>query len=819
MITQNKIKTKILVCFLIFTILFCFSFACSPIQNEYTKPHFPHETETNSLCKQFQVSSDPVGIDQPTISFVATTDNLLVVWSQKNAITGRLYDSVKMEPISKEIEIANSQSLSIPSVGFFNETHFVLVYKNDSTPNSESHLSGQILRIHLNGTDSEIHKVGSDFQINGEGESQFEHDDPKVSILDEDYFMVVWMCYCDSEDDENGDIYGQFIKLKQSGGEIEKIGNQTLINTYIPHYQAIPQIEKLSQTGEKFVVVWDSYGQDGSGDGIYGQFFKMDNSATGSEHIEKIGSEFRINTYTKYDQMNPQITSLANFTKFVVVWVHYHSSSSDYGNSAIVGQVFDSKTGSTIGQEFRIKTYSWSYDTQPDVSSASNNQFVIAWGSNQYDKPQQELYLKLFNVTQQNEVEAIGNEFKIVTNSDNDQYSPSMTKTYPNPGSKIALTWSSNGKFMNQIQAKILSLPIDYTVQINKVLKNQTIGKSGKLEYQFDSDTFQDTDDTTLEYTFAVFDDEHQLRLKEKDTFWVTLNSKERKFSFDTSDLSYQNQSFTYIIDVTASNMCTEQTESFQINLVIDQSPLIISSVVSACCSVIICGILLGYLVTKRKKGTKKHKTKKNQDVQLNQSLLQPTSSEKNPKEGKHKENKLNDNLGGNTQYANDQKQKLKVKYLLLFIFLQFFSTFYPFTFHALVVRDNTTSRSWMAAFLILSLLTFLLLQLYSIIAFLYISDLFAKVSISNKLLFASIPLWTVCLIMDIAILKKDSTHHYALILPILSLFLLAIYCFLVLLYISLRKKSSDNTKTQDIFSDALSSSSNSKSSNQSLSD
>ena len=52
------------------------------------------------------------------------------------------------------------------------------------------------------------------------------------------------------------------------------------------------------------VVVWDSYWQDGSNRGVYGQRFDSNGS--------KAGSEFLINTYTDNDQYHSSVSSLAD---------------------------------------------------------------------------------------------------------------------------------------------------------------------------------------------------------------------------------------------------------------------------------------------------------------------------------------------------------------------------------------------------------------------------------------------------------------------------------------------------------------------------
>jgi hypothetical protein len=45
------------------------------------------------------------------------------------------------------------------------------------------------------------------------------------------------------------------------------------VNTWTTDYQGIPSITSLSNGG--FVVVWESYGQDGSAYGVYGLIFNQ----------------------------------------------------------------------------------------------------------------------------------------------------------------------------------------------------------------------------------------------------------------------------------------------------------------------------------------------------------------------------------------------------------------------------------------------------------------------------------------------------------------------------------------------------------------
>ena len=71
-----------------------------------------------------------------------------------------------------------------------------------------------------------------------------------------------------------------------------------------------------------FVVVWDSQYQDGSGYGVYGQRYNSSGST--------VGSEFQVNAYTTGTQWNTSVAMDAD-GDFTVVWQSYTQDGSGYG--------------------------------------------------------------------------------------------------------------------------------------------------------------------------------------------------------------------------------------------------------------------------------------------------------------------------------------------------------------------------------------------------------------------------------------------------------------------------------------------------------
>jgi hypothetical protein len=123
-----------------------------------------------------------------------------------------------------------------------------------------------------------------------------------------------------------------------------------------------------------FVVVWESDYQDGWGEGIFGQRF---NTGAG-----KVGTEFRINSFTTGNQDYPDVAARSD-GRFVVVW---HSDPSGYeaaqdgDEHGIFGQRYDA-AGNPDGAEFAVNTYTTGRQVRAAVAYAPDDGFLVIWES------------------------------------------------------------------------------------------------------------------------------------------------------------------------------------------------------------------------------------------------------------------------------------------------------------------------------------------------------------------------------------------------------------------------------------------------------
>jgi hypothetical protein len=95
---------------------------------------------------------------------------------------------------------------------------------------------------------------------------------------------------------------------------------------------------------------------------------------------QPVGSEFQVNTYTTGNQEYASVAADAN-GNFVVIW---QSDGQDGPSSGVFGQRFDSE-GNSLGNEFRVNTYTTGNQRTPSVAADSSGNFVVVWSSDGQD--------------------------------------------------------------------------------------------------------------------------------------------------------------------------------------------------------------------------------------------------------------------------------------------------------------------------------------------------------------------------------------------------------------------------------------------------
>src|SRR5262249_31784906 len=149
-----------------------------------------------------------------------------------------------------------------------------------------------------------------------------------------------------------------------AGAQVTKLGSEFEVNTYTFYSELDPSV--AAGAGGSFVVVWQSYGQDGYGYGIRGRRF----SSSGAP----LGGEVAVNTYTCYSQDGAGVAA-GPAGNFVVVWQSYSQDGYGYG---IRGRRFSS-AGAALGGEFQVNTYTTRNQYYSRVASDRAGNFVVVW--------------------------------------------------------------------------------------------------------------------------------------------------------------------------------------------------------------------------------------------------------------------------------------------------------------------------------------------------------------------------------------------------------------------------------------------------------
>ena len=298
-----------------------------------------------------------------------SSGGFLVVWVSlgQDGIFGQRFASSGL-PVGNEFQI-NTNTVygqAHPRVSRAPSGEFVVVWKSD-------HLAESNYEIFARRLDSAATPLGEDFQINDTTLEDQER--PRISHDSAGGFAVVW-----SSQYQDGYGWGVFGKRFDSSGG--GIGAEFQVNVTTAYDQRYPAV--AHDGGGDFAVVWHSYGQDGSEDGIFGRRF--------SNAAGPLGGEFQINAYTDSKQRFPAV-SRSPAGNFVVVWESLGQDG--YGGGIFARRL--SSSGNLLFSEFQVNTFTPSKSYGPVLSQDSSGSFVIAWRGDD-EEPSFDIFARLLDV-------------------------------------------------------------------------------------------------------------------------------------------------------------------------------------------------------------------------------------------------------------------------------------------------------------------------------------------------------------------------------------------------------------------------------------
>jgi hypothetical protein len=171
-------------------------------------------------------------------------------------------------------------------------------------------------------------------------------------------FVVVWESFA-----QDGSHDGVYARLYD--GAAAPRGGEFRVNGHTADAQHRPAVAAADDG--RFVVVWESYGQDGDRGGIYGQRFDGSGAA--------LQPEFLVNVTTAGVQQRPAVALRPDDGSFVAVW---ESLGQDGSGSGVYARRYDG-SGAPLGSELAVNQWTTGHQEHPAVAMAADGGFLVTW--------------------------------------------------------------------------------------------------------------------------------------------------------------------------------------------------------------------------------------------------------------------------------------------------------------------------------------------------------------------------------------------------------------------------------------------------------
>ena len=275
-----------------------------------------------------------------------------------------------------QVNTRTSSNQGLPDVAAEDNGDFVVVF-----PSYEQ--DGDVIGVFARRFTASGAPLGAEFQVNTRTQGA-QYNATIAADADGD-FVVVWTGQ--QQDGSYGGIFGRRFAANGSAQATEfQINLQTLGNQY--------HSDVAVDADGDFVVVWESFGQDGQGYAVIARRFT---SSGGS------GLEILVNDHTQGDQSGPIVAVDAD-GDFVVAWRSGHD-----GDSAGAFAKRFSSSGTPRGVEFQVNLYTTGLQSFPFVDLDAAGNFVVTWFSQNQDGGGYGAFARYFAASGA----AVGGEFQV----------------------------------------------------------------------------------------------------------------------------------------------------------------------------------------------------------------------------------------------------------------------------------------------------------------------------------------------------------------------------------------------------------------------
>jgi hypothetical protein len=199
---------------------------------------------------------------------------------------------------------------------------------------------------------------------------------PALAMAPDGRFVVVWQ-----SDGQDGDSFGIFGRRFNADGT--SADGEFPVNTFTINRQSNPDV--AMNTAGSFAVVWESRGQDGSQSGIYARRFNADGTPA--------TPEVAVNTTTADDQRGPAIL-LNDDGSFVVSWASLGQDAPGTGSGVYLRRF--AADGTPTSGEQQVNTTTPDFQELPDLAADAAHNPLVAWQSSEQDGSSTGVYARRY---------------------------------------------------------------------------------------------------------------------------------------------------------------------------------------------------------------------------------------------------------------------------------------------------------------------------------------------------------------------------------------------------------------------------------------
>ena len=317
-------------------------------------------TRAFSIRIDTTVNTTPIG-DTPAMATDANGDYVIawVGYGQDGDAAGvgniyaqRYNKTGKPQGLQFLVNSYTTNAQIAPAVAMSASGAFVIAWSGEGADD----LSGVYARAFgANGT-----PVGNQFRVNQYITSI--QNQPSVAIDTGGDVVITWTSFGQPPDSDIDGVWARRFNLQG----IAK-SDEFLVNTYTKDRQDHSDV--AMDANGNFTVVWQSFGQDGSDWGIYGQRYNAANV--------KLGGEFRINTFTTNAQDLPKVAMDPN-GDFVVTW---ESLGQDGSGEGIYARRYSPAGAPLDASDTLVNRHTAGFQVTPDVAMDSKGNYIITWST------------------------------------------------------------------------------------------------------------------------------------------------------------------------------------------------------------------------------------------------------------------------------------------------------------------------------------------------------------------------------------------------------------------------------------------------------